>query len=292
MVKIIVDSTCDLPEEVIHRYSLKILPLRVYLKDKEFLDKITIKVEEVYNAMKNGIFPKTSQPSPIYIHELFKNYASKGYDFIYLSFSSKLSGTYQTAYMIVEDLKKKYPNVNMKVIDSKAGSAATGLIAMQAAKLAEADVNFNTIVNVVKELSQHIEHIFTISNLHWLIKGGRISKSSAMIGDLLKIKPILQVFEGAMNVTNKVRGRKKALKTITNIVEEKIKKFPNQIIGISHADDIEMATKLKEMMEARLGEKQVIISKIGSVLGSHLGLGGVGVFFFNKKPSIYMKEVD
>lgn len=288
MVKIVVDSTCDLPDEIMNKYDIKLLPLMVNLNGKDFLDKVTIKVDQVYDAMRKGICPTTSQPNPQSVYQLFQDCISNGYSFIYLAFSSKLSGTYDTIYSIMKIFKEKYSDVKMDIIDTKSGSMATGLIALQAAKMIEAGNNFETVVNAAKELSQHVEHIFTIDDLNWLIKGGRISKGEAIIGNMLNIKPILHVNDGMMEVIHKVRGRKKALNTIMDIIEDRISNFPDQIIGISHADDIETAMELQSMIIDRIGDVKIIINKIGSVLGSHLGIGGVGVFFFNQKNDLYI----
>ncbi|MGE5633557.1 MAG: DegV family protein [Caulobacteraceae bacterium] len=289
MVKIIVDSTCDLPDELMREYDIKSIPLRVSLGDKEYLDKVEVQVDQVYEAMRNGIVPKTSQPRPIDIYNVFKQYCSSGYDFIYLSFSSKLSGTYQLASAVLKELKEQFGNAGMKIVDSEGGSTATGLIALQAAKLAKAGRSFETVAGQLGQLVQHVEHIFTIADLSWLIKGGRISKAEGIIGNMLNIKPILHVNKGIIEVMQKVRGRKKSLQTIVDILEEKAINFPEQIIGISHTDDLETALELEKMIKERLGERKTMINKIGSVLGSHLGIGGVGVFFFNERPELYME---
>lgn len=282
MIKIMVDSTCDLPDEIIKKYDIKVLPLRVSLEDKEYLDKKTIQVDEVYSAMRKGIIPKTSQPNPKDMYDIFNEYCINGHDFIYLSFSSVLSSTYQLAQSILKEFKSKYPMLNMEVIDSKGGSTATGLIALQTVKLTEESVqNFDSIVRSIKVFVNHIEHVFTITDLNWIIKGGRIGKAQGMIGNMLDIKPILDVNDGAMEVIKKVRGKKKALNTVVDILEERSKKFPDQIIGISHADDLKTAEELIELIRRRLGTKEFIVNKIGSVLGCHLGIGGVGIFFFN-----------
>ena len=281
------DSTSDLPGDIIARYDIDILPLRVYVDNKEYLDKITITVDQVYDLMKKGISPITSMPSPGEIYNLFDKYASQGRDFIYYSFSSELSGTYQVSKIIIEELKKDYPNVKMEVIDTKSGSFASGLIALQGAKLAEAGASFKEIVEISKENTENIEHVFTIDDLNWLLKGGRISKSSAIIGSALNIKPILDVQKGKMIVIEKIRGRKRALNTVADIVQDRIKEFPNQIIGITHADDINAALAVKEILSESIGHSNILMEKIGSVLGSHLGIGGVGVFFFNKEPNLY-----
>ncbi|MFL0247479.1 DegV family protein [Candidatus Clostridium stratigraminis] len=288
MIKIIVDSTCDLPEEILEKYSIRTLPLRILIKDKEYLDKRTIKIEEVYSAMREGILPRTSQPRPKDIYNLFLEYCNKGIDFIYLAFSSALSGTFQVAESISDEFKSKFPKVKIAVIDSKGGSTATGLIALQAAKLAKAYNDFDIVVKEVSELVMHVEHIFTISDLNWLIKGGRISKTKGLLGSMLDIKPILDVKDGEMEVIQKVRGRKRALNAVVDVLEKRIQKFPDQMIGISHADDIDTANVLMEIIKKRIGNNNFMVNKIGSVLGSHLGIGGVGVFFFNNKSKLYI----
>ena len=290
MTKIIMDSTSDLPRDIIEEYDIDILPLRVYVDNKEYLDKVTISVDQVYELMKKGISPITSLPSPGEIYNLFGKYASRGENFIYYAFSSELSATYQTSKIIIEELKNYYPNVKMEVVDTKAGSFASGLIALQGAKLAEAGASFEEIVSISQENAENIEHVFTIDDLNWLLKGGRINKSGAIIGSALNIKPILDVQKGKMVVIEKIRGRKRALNTVADIVQERIKEFPNQIIGITHADDINAALTVKEMLSEKLGHANIFTEKIGSVLGSHLGIGGVGVFFFNKESNLYINE--
>ncbi|WP_238881903.1 DegV family protein [Clostridium sp. YIM B02551] len=282
MVKFIVDSTCDLPEDLIIKSNISLIPLKVLIDDKDYLDKKTINVDEVYSAMRRGILPKTSQPNPKDMYDIFEECCRKGEDFIFLSFSSALSGTYRLAKTIVLELKERYPEINMEVIDSKSGSTATGLIVLEAIKFnQESGHGFYEIVGKIRNLVTHIEHVFTIADLNWLIKGGRIGKTQGVIGNILDIKPILDVSNGEMEIIQKVRGKKKSLHRMVDILEERAGNYKEQIIGVSHADDIETAEELVNMIKIRLGYKQFIINKIGSVLGSHLGIGGVGIFFFN-----------
>ena len=289
MIKIIVDSSSDLPEELMNEYDIKLLPQRIYLGDNEYFDKITINADEVYEAMRSGIIPMTSLPRPIDIMDLFRQCCLEGNDFIYVALSSKLSGTYQLAMSLLEEVQEKYEGIRMKVIDSKSGSTATGLIALQAAKLSRSGKDFDTIVEQICELANHVEHIFMVADLRWLIRGGRITRTECMVGSILSIKPILHVKDGAVELLEKVRGREKALMTIVDVMEERIQDFPDQVIGISHAGDLDLAYELRDMIARRLGEKDIIINKIGAALVSHLGIGGVGVFFFNKKPDMYMQ---
>lgn len=288
MIRIIVDSTCDLPDEVIKKYDIKILPLRVNINGADYADKVTINVDEVYDAMRKGIYPKTSQPNLMDMHKLFLKYASKGDSIIFLSFSSKMSCTYQAVSSTIEELREEFPGVDMEVVDTKGGSTGSGLIALQASKLAAAGKSFKTIVKQARQLAEHIEHIFTITDLNWLVRGGRISRSSGFIGDVLNIKPILHVNNGIIEVLKKVRGKRNALNQVVEIVSERIKKFPDQIIGISHADDYETALELERMLKEKFKDAKFMVNKIGSVLGTHLGIGGVGVFFLNEKTDLYI----
>lgn len=288
MIKIFIDSTTDLPKEIMKQYDISMVPLQLHLKGKDYLDKETISVEELYQEMRQGVFGKTSQPAPAVAYNRMYKDASVGNNIIFLTISSKLSGTYQTISMVSEQIKEDFPNVDVEVIDSKGGSGATGLMALQAAKLITAGHNFKKIIDVMYELVNHVENIFTVANLKYIIKSGRINKTEALIGNILKFKPILHIENGQIKMFKKVRGFKKSLCTIVDIVEERIKNFPNQIIGIMHADDFDVAKQLEGMLANRLGSIKVIIEKIGSTVGTHIGIGGVGVFFFNKKPSLYI----
>lgn len=287
MIKLIVDSTCDLSEEILEKYDIRILSLHISLAEKEFRDKMDITTDEVFSAMKKGIVPKTSQVSPADIADIFSEYCREGNDFIYLTFSSAMSGTCQTAKMILSGFKERYPELNMEVIDSKAGSTAIGLMALQAAQMIEMGCSFKTVAEQLKEMTDHVEHIFTISDIGWLVRGGRINKLKGAIGSIMNIKPILEVKKGTIQLFGKARGSKNAINTVVDIFKERAKEFPEQIIGISHSNDLQGAQYLKNIIAEKCGAKNFIINQIGGVLGSHLGLGGLGVFFFNKKLPYY-----
>lgn len=283
MIKVLIDSTCDISSDLISKYDIDILPLRILLGNQEFRDKKTIQVDQVYDAMRQGIYPTTALPCPQEIFNVFQNYCNKGQDFIYLSFSSVMSGTYQLAHSIMQEFKQKYPQLKMQIIDTKAGSTAIGLIAQQTLQLiAENEISFDEIVRQTQNMTEHIEHVFTISDLSWLMKGGRVSKAEGIVGNLLDVKPVLHVRDGAIEVYKKVRGNKKSLNSIIDILAERSGEFKNQVIGISHADDPEKAQQIMDLIKEKLGFQEFMVNKIGSVLGCHLGIGGVGVFFFNQ----------
>lgn len=281
-ISIIIDSTTDLPEEIIKEYSIEILPLGVYIDNKGYLDGIDIKTEDVYKYIREGKIIETSQVSPLLLRNCFEKHALNGDSCIYIAFSSELSGTYQTSVMIKNELLETYPDFELEIIDSRGGSTATGLTVYQAAKMTRAGRPKSEIIDMIRFNSEHVEHIFTIDDLRHLHRTGRISRTSAIIGDLLGIKPILDVEDGKIIPIEKARGQNKALKRILEIMEER-GASDNRIIGISHADDLEIALKLKCMIEEKFGIKDFMINLIGSALGVHLGIGGVGVFFFNKQ---------
>lgn len=287
-IKLIIDSTCDLPEEILEKYNLDILPLRVYIDGKEYLDKVTIQLEHLYKLMRDGHHPKTSQVNPAHMKTIFEKHAKEGNECIYLCISGELSGTYQTALLISKEVQETYPNFNIKIIDSKAGSTAIGLMALQTLHQINDNWSFNDIVESLEFQTKHIEHVFNVDDLNCLHRGGRLSKSAAFIGNMLNVKVILTLENGAVKPVDKVRGSKKTLKKMVDIVEERIGDFKDQVIGISHAEDYEAAIKLKEMLTERLGVKDYMINLIGSSFGSHLGIGGRGIFFLNKKPKNYI----
>lgn len=288
MIKLIIDSICDLPKEIYDQYDIDILPLRVMINEKEYLDRVTITIDKVYDEMRKGTVPKTSQVSPGLIYEAFEENCEEGNDFIYLAFSSVLSGSCNVAKKILEEFKEKYPERKMEVIDTKAGAIGIGVIAMQVLKLIENNQSFDDIVKNIYDMSEHIEHIFILEDLNWLMKGGRINKFEATLGTMLDIRPMLQVNNGYLEVIKKVRGKKKSIHTLLDIVEERINGFTDQVIGIGHADDEAAAEVVIKAMKSRFGEDtKFVITKIGCVLGAHLGIGGVGVIFFNKEFDFY-----
>ncbi|WP_308895279.1 DegV family protein [Candidatus Desulfosporosinus nitrosoreducens] len=287
MIRFIVDSTCDLPEEIMEKYGILMMPLHVILKGRDYRDKVEITTDEVFSAMHSGILPKTSQVSPADVYQTFQGCCERGEDFIYLAFSAALSGTYQLAETVLAKFQPNYPDRKMRIIDSKSGSVAIGLMALQAVKMAEAGYDFAAVSRHIAYLTEHIEHVFTIADIGWLVKGGRITKLQGMLGSLLDIRPILDVKNGLLHLMKKARGSQKALNMVADTLVERIEAFPGQIIGIAHSDNLPGAEELKNLLAERTGTQNFIISKIGSVLGSHLGIGGLGLFFFNQKPAPY-----
>ncbi|MBM7604112.1 DegV family protein with EDD domain [Metabacillus crassostreae] len=280
-VHILADSACDLPIEYFEDHSISFLPLSVDLDGKQLTDQQEASPKKIYDAMRNGAIVKTSQVSPLLFKEVFTDLAKKGTPSIYVAFSSELSGTYQTAMMIRNEVLEEFPNFELAIIDSKCASLGYGLAVMYAVGLAEDNQSFTQIEAAVKNYCPKIEHIFTVDNLEYLARGGRISKASAFVGGLLNIKPLLHVEEGKLIPLEKIRGRKKVLKRIIEVMKERGVNLQNQTIAISHGDDIEVANEMKAIILEEFSPKEVYINFVGAVIGAHSGPGTLAIFFLN-----------
>lgn len=284
-VKILADSACDLPKDFYSDHNVTLFPLKVQVNGQEYEDVKTIDPKAVYDAIRAGEVPKTSQVSPLLFEQVFTKMAENNEDGIYIAFSSALSGTYQTSVMILDQVKEKYPNFNLTIVDTKCASLGFGLVVIEAARLAAENVSKEDILNDVLFRSQHMEQLFTVEDLDYLAKGGRVSKASAFFGGLLNIKPILNVEDGKLVPIEKIRGKKRVYRRIVELMKERGENFSNQIIGISHADTEETLEEVKTLIMEELHPKDIFTSSIGSAVGAHTGPGAIAIFFLNKQPS-------
>ncbi|ACJ79211.1 DegV family protein [Bacillus paranthracis] len=282
-VKIITDSAADLPVELLQAYDIDLIPLRVYDESEtEYLDGVTLESVTLLQKMREGAVYRTSLPSLETFQEKFVSYAKEGNPCIYLAFSSELSGTYQSSVLIKEEVKETYANLDLEIIDTKCASLGQGLVVLEAAKMAKDGASKEDILKRVDFLMNHMEHIFTVADLQYLVRGGRLSKVAGFIGGLLNIKPILNVEEGKLVPLEKVRGKKKVLGRIVDIMEERGKELKGQTIGITHGDDLETAEALKALITERFGCEVFIVNTIGAAIGAHTGPGVITLFFLNE----------
>ncbi|MFC3883692.1 DegV family protein [Bacillus songklensis] len=280
-IKIVTDSASDLPLHFFQEHDVQLLPLRVHVNDKEYLDLETIQPHEVFEYIRHGAHPKTSQAAPNTIYDTFESIVKNGDAGIYIAFSSQLSGTYQTSVMMQQEIKENYPDAKIEVIDTKCASLGQGLVVHYAVQLLKQQLPFEELVEKIKAYSHHMEHIFTVDNLDFLAKGGRVSKTSAFVGGLLNIKPLLHVEDGKLIPIEKIRGRKKVLKRMVELMEERGQDLASQTIAISHGDDEHTALELKQLITEKFGCQSFIINSLGSAVGSHAGPGTIALFFLN-----------
>ncbi|GAA0447508.1 MAG: DegV family protein [Bacillota bacterium] len=280
-IKILADSACDLSMTYYNEFDIEMVSLTVHLDDNDYEDGKTINPKTVYHAMREGKSPKTSQVSPQTFKDIFTAYAESNQPLVYLAFSSELSGTYQTAKMMEQEVKEIHPEAPIHVIDTKCASLGYGLVVLHTAKLAKQGATLEEIISAARTYAVNMEHIFTVDNLEYLYRGGRVSRTAAFVGTLLKIKPILHVEDGKLIPLEKIRGSKKLFQRMLDLMEERGKDFTDQTIGISHGDDLERAKQLAAMIKEKFPVKDVVIEMVGSAIGSHSGPGTIALFFLN-----------
>ncbi len=281
-MRIFADSACDLPKSFYETNAVTLIPLRIHIEETEYLDVMTIDSTQVYEEIRQGKQPKTSQASPEQFLTLFEELAKSGEEGLYIAFSSELSGTYNTAVMIRNQVKEEYPELKLTILDSKCASLGYGLLVKEAAHLLKSGEPLERITEIIRFKAEHMEHLFTVEDLDYMARGGRVSKASAIVGGLLNIKPLLTVENGKLIPFEKLRGRKKVMKRIIEIMEEQGEQLHEQTIAISHGDDESFALEMKKMVEERFNPKHIEIHVIGSAIGAHTGPGTLAVFFSNQ----------
>jgi DegV family protein with EDD domain len=281
-MRIFADSASDLPKSFFDKNDVALIPLHVLIDGNEYEDIVEIDSREVYKTIRNGGQPKTSQVSPEELLERWTELSKSGEEGIYIAFSSELSGTYNTAVMMRDQVKEENKDLNLLIIDSKCASLGYGLLIKEAVRLRNAGVTMEEIEEKIRFMAEHMEHLFTVEDLDYMARGGRVSKASAFIGGLLNIKPLLHVEGGKLVPIEKHRGRKRVLRRIVELMEERGDNLSKQTIAISHGDDEAIALELKALVEEKFQPKNIEIHMIGSVIGAHAGPGTVSIFFLNK----------
>jgi DegV family protein with EDD domain len=280
-VKLFADSASDLPKEFFDQDNIEFFPLKVHIDGQDYDDLLNIEPKTVFDRIREGHMPKTSQVSPESFLKKFTELAEKDEKGIYVAFSSQLSGTYQTAVMIRDQVIEDYPGLDLTIIDSKCASLGYGLIVQSALKTLQEGGTRQEIIDSINYHAEHMEHLFTVEDLDYLAKGGRVSKASAFLGGLLNIKPLLHVEDGKLVPIEKLRGKRKLLKRMLELMEERGSNLSGQTIAISHGDDEELALEMKKMIVEKFSPRDVYINIIGCAIGSHTGTGTLAVFFLN-----------
>ena len=281
---IVSDSTVDLPKEYLQAKQVPIISLSYIMDGVTYEEMDGLSHKEFFEKLRTGSLPTTSQINPEQAREALEPLAKEGKDILYIVFSSGLSGSYNSVRMAAEDLKEEYPDINIITIDSLCACMGEGLLLYKALELKERGMSMKEIVEWVEANKLHICHNVTVDDLNHLHRGGRISRTTAVVGSMIKIKPIIHMSdEGKLVVIGKERGRKKSLISIVDRMEKQMQGYDNDIVMITHGDGIEDAEFVKKQVEERFGIHNVMINGIGSVIGSHTGAGVVAVFFMGDK---------
>lgn len=283
---LITDSCSDMPSDYINNNTIPVASLTVNIGSNsysdDFLEIFTYK--DFYDKIRAGEFVTTSQVNVDKYMNIFKKYVLQKKSIIYLCFSSALSGSFNSAVIAKENILSEYKDADITIIDTKCASLGQGLLFYYAYDMLKNGAAKDVIINWVEENKLKIIHWFTVNELKYLKRGGRISSATAIVGTLLDIKPVLHVDdEGKLIPITKVKGRKKALRTLVDKLKENINSPEEQIIGISHSDCIEDAEFVKSLILSNIKVKDVIISDISAVIGSHTGPGCVALFYMGEK---------
>lgn len=273
-IKIITDSTCDLNREVIKKNNIEVIPLMVNFGEKTYFDGVDIDVRKfLMKINEEDEFPTTTGINPHVFYESYKKYLDEGYKIISIHLSSKMSGTYQAACLAKEMLETE----DIIVINSMNVTAGLGLLVIKAVELREKEYSIEKIETILKETIPHIKNAYVFVSLDNLVKGGRLSKTAGVIGNLLNIKLILGVVSGEMAVIDKVRGTKKAIKKVLASLDNLNNKETSILL---HIDNKDILPVLKEELVDR--KVNFIECEVGCVVGTHSGPNVCGVTFIEK----------
>ncbi|WP_071131155.1 DegV family protein [Enterococcus timonensis] len=279
--QIVTDSCCDLPYTFLKEKNVPFISMTVIVDGQEYFDDLgeNFKPAWLYEQLAAGKMPTTSQISPGRYLDFFRPYAEKNIPLLYLCFSSGLSGSYQSALQAVELLKEEYPDADVTVFDTKNACLGEGLVVYYAALMQEAQKPLAEIIDWVTKNAIAVHSFVKVEDLEHLKRSGRISKTAAVLGNLMNIKPLLVMDSlGKLQNVAKARGNQKAMDRLVEDTVATIQHPENQTLFIAHADDLASATGLKEQLMARLPIKDVLIYPMGATISSHTGLGCIALF--------------
>ena len=278
--KIITDSCADLRPEMIEALDVSSIPLTVLFQGEVRNDCVDESIKEVYDGLRNGEVATTSAANPDGWTGVMEPVLQAGQDVLVLAFSSGLSTTYQSAVIAATDLADKYPQRKILVVDTLCASLGQGLLVWYACKKRDEGMSLEQLHSWVEENKLHVCHWFTVDDLMYLKRGGRVSAATALVGTMLQIKPVLHVDdEGHLVNVAKARGRKASIDAMAKKVGDLGGNFDNSTCFISHGDCLEDAEYLAQVLKDKYGVKEVVIGYVGAVIGSHAGPGVLALFF-------------
>ncbi len=280
---IVTDSTTDLPAEYVKEHGLYMMSLPYTIDGTTYTWDAPMPIKEFYDKMRGGALPTTSQANLEEAESLYESILkSRDADILHVAFSSGLSGSFNTCRLAAADVQEKYPDRKIIVVDSLAAALGEGLFVHKAVTLKEAGKSLDETVTWLEKNKEHLVMNFTVDDLFHLHRGGRLSKTAAIVGTMINLKPVLHVDnDGHLVMLSKVRGRKKSLIALVDCMEKQIGswKDKNDIIFIGHGDCEEDARFVADLIRQRLGFETFLIDYIGPTIGAHSGPGTVALFY-------------
>lgn len=274
------DSNADLPASYLQAHDISVISLSYTINGSTFDDSHPLPVEEFYALMRKGAMPTTAQVNPLAAQAVFRRLLTQYDNILHIAFSSGLSGSYQNAAIAAQEVLADYPGKKIIVVDSLCASLGQGLLVHKAIELRDKGQSLEDAAAWVEANKLHICHNFTVDDLNHLYRGGRVSKTTAMFGSMLNVKPVLHVDdEGHLIPVGKVRGRKKSLDALVDRMAERIEGYDNPVVFISHGDCLSDAEYVRDQVRARFGIEEFLIHFVGPSIGAHSGPGTVALFF-------------
>lgn len=277
------DSTAGLPEKYKKDNGIDIHPLHYIIDGKEYGmdlgEELTDK--EFYDCIRKGKMPTTSATNPEYIRKVMEKQLAEGKDILHLGFSSGLSSSYANAHMVAEELKEEYPEAKIVVIDTLSAECGHALLVYMAVEMKKQGKSLEEIAEWIEANKLHVIVHFTVEDLFHLVRGGRLAKSTAVLGTALSIKPILHMDnEGKLESISKTRGRKKAMKVLVDTIETNTEGFEVKHIFISHSDCEEDAKEMERYAKEKYPEVNTWVLPISPTVGAHTGVGSLVIAYF------------
>ena len=284
--RIITDSTSDLTQGMAMEADVDVIPMDFTLgrnSFRDYPDKHEISSAEFYRRLAAGESSTTNQITQTRFEEAFEPYLKKGVDVLYLGFSSGLSATYNNSVLAVRELSGRYPGRRIAAVDTLAASVGEGLIAWLAGKMRQDGASFEEVKTWTELNRLRVHHWFTVDDLKYLRRGGRISGAAAVMGTMLSVKPVMHVDDaGHLVLVEKVRGRRQSLDCLLNHMAGTVERPEEQTVFIGHSEYPEGAEYIKEQIAQRFGVKNFRIACIGPVIGAHMGAGSLDFFFLGR----------
>lgn len=280
---LLVDSCCDLPFDYLKENNVELVSMIINLNYKEYVDDLgkTFDYNWFMDQLKLGEMPSTSQINIGAYSEVFKKYINSEIPLLYVAFSSELSGSQRNAYSALRLLEEENESVNVKIIDSKAASLGEGLLVKEMIKQRADGKTIDEVINWLENNINRVHSWVTVNDLNHLERGGRISKTSAAIGSLVKIKPIINVDKnGKLVNVGKTRGRNKSLEKIVSETKRTIENSEEQTLLVAYAGDLEAAEHVKELIEKNISVKGIELLPMGPTIASHTGYGAIAIFSY------------
>ena len=286
--EIVTDSSSNLIEDMIDDFGLHILPLTFMVDGEQYQSYLKgehTDLAQFYTMMRDGKVITTSLPNLADSEALMRGLLEQGRDILYIGFSSGLSGTFEATELLMRDLAAQFPERTLYAVDTLAASGGEGLLIWHAVQRARAGASIEEVRDWLEENKLHLAHWFTVDDLMFLFRGGRVSKTAAWAGTMLNIKPVMHVDdEGHLVPLEKVRGRKKSLNALVDHMEQSaIQPIDQQMVFITHGDCLEEAEYVAQQVKERFGVKEVVINYVDPVIGAHSGPGTMALFFLADK---------